>query len=98
MPTYEYVCDACSHGFELRQGFHDEPIVVCPKCKKKRVRRVISPAPIIFKGSGFYVNDYKAPMKDDSGGTAKAVAPAPATPAPAPAPAVPVAEKTKKDK
>ena len=96
MPTYEYVCDACSHSFEVRQGFHDEPVGVCPKCKKKRVRRVISPAPIIFKGSGFYVTDYRTGPKEGSGEAPKAVVPAPATSAPAPV--APVAEKAKKGK
>ena len=95
MPTYEYVCDACCHGFEVRQGFHDEPIGVCPKCHKKHVRRVISPAPIIFKGSGFYVTDTRPAHKEDSGEAPKAVVPAPAAEKAKPAAA---AEATKKDK
>ena len=93
MPLYEYVCDSCRHTFEVRQGFNDEPVCVCPKCSKKRVRRVISPAPIIFKGSGFYVTDYRAPMKDDASG-AKPTAPA-ADPTPAPPPAAEAPKKAK---
>ncbi len=94
MPLYEYVCDACSHSFEVRQGFNDEPVCVCPKCSKKKVRRVISPAPIIFKGSGFYVTDYRSPSPTTGGakdtGADKAAAPAPA--------AAPAAEAPKKAK
>ena len=58
MPIYEYCCDKCSHRFELKQRFTDEPVASCPRCKSK-TRRVFSPAPIIFKGSGFYVTDVK---------------------------------------
>ena len=56
MPIYEYECNDCRSRFERRQGFHDEPVAECPECKGK-VRRLIHPAPIIFKGSGFYVTD-----------------------------------------
>jgi len=56
MPIYEYECCDCAHSFEVRQGFHDEPISECPKCRGK-ARRVIRSVPIIFKGSGFYVTD-----------------------------------------
>lgn len=57
MPTYEYECNSCHHRFDLRQSFHDEPQADCPKCSGKS-RRVFHPAPIIFKGSGFYVTDH----------------------------------------
>jgi putative FmdB family regulatory protein len=59
VPIYEYLCEnsACSHRFEMRQGFDAEPVAVCPKCRG-RARRRISPVPVIFKGSGWYVTDY----------------------------------------
>jgi putative FmdB family regulatory protein len=57
MPIYEYECGSCHHRFDLKQGFHDKPQAECPKCKKE-ARRVFHPAPIIFKGSGFYVTDH----------------------------------------
>lgn len=57
MPVYEYECTCCDHHFDLKQGFHDEPVTVCPQCGGKS-RRVIHSVPIMFKGSGFYVNDY----------------------------------------
>ncbi len=57
MPIYEYECLSCSVRFERKQGFHDEPIQVCPDCGSK-VRKLIFPAGIIFKGSGFYKTDH----------------------------------------
>lgn len=56
MPTYEYECGECQHHFERKQKFDEEPIAMCPKCQNK-ARRVIHSAPIIFKGSGFYITD-----------------------------------------
>ncbi|MEO0184400.1 MAG: FmdB family zinc ribbon protein [candidate division WOR-3 bacterium] len=59
MPTYEYECDNCRFRFELFQGIKDEKIKSCPKCGSS-VRRLISGgAGLIFKGSGFYITDYK---------------------------------------
>jgi putative FmdB family regulatory protein len=58
MPIYEYECKSCHHRFEKRQGFHDEPKADCPQCKGKS-RRLIRPAPVIFKGKGFYVTDHR---------------------------------------
>jgi putative FmdB family regulatory protein len=61
MPTYEYACDACEHQFEEFQGINDEPLKKCPKCKKKKLRRLIGTgAGLIFKGSGFYITDYRS--------------------------------------
>ncbi len=61
MPTYEYVCEACKHAFELFHSMKDEPVKKCPKCKKLRLRRLVgSGGGIIFKGSGFYQTDYKS--------------------------------------
>jgi putative FmdB family regulatory protein len=61
MPTYEYVCDGCDHEFEELQSFSDEPLTKCPKCKKKKLRRLFGTgASIIFKGSGFYETDYRS--------------------------------------
>lgn len=57
MPRYEYVCNSCGHGFELRQSFDSEPVAECPVCQNG-ARRRISAVPIVFKGSGWYVNDY----------------------------------------
>ena len=58
MPIYQYVCSKCNTKFELRQGFNDDSIANCPKCKCE-ARRLFVPVPIIFKGSGFYATDSK---------------------------------------
>ena len=59
MPTYEYECTKCGHLFEVFQPITAEPVKKCPKCKGK-VRKLISPGiGLIFKGSGFYITDYK---------------------------------------
>jgi len=60
MPTYDYVCEACSHEWELFQSMKDSPSKSCPKCKKRKARRRIGTgAGVIFKGTGFYETDYK---------------------------------------
>ena len=56
MPTYEYQCKTCGHHFERVQRFSDAPITECPECGEA-VRRVIHPAGVIFKGSGWYITD-----------------------------------------
>jgi len=61
MPTYEYQCDACGNKFEKFQSIKSAPIKKCPKCGKNKVRRLISSgAGLIFKGSGFYITDYRS--------------------------------------
>jgi putative FmdB family regulatory protein len=56
MPVYEYQCKNCYYRFELKQSFNDDSIVTCPQCASK-AKRIFSPVPIIFKGSGFYTTD-----------------------------------------
>jgi len=59
MPTYEYKCDSCGYLFEEFQSITDKPIEKCPKCNGK-VRRLIGGGNgFIFKGSGFYITDYR---------------------------------------
>ena len=61
MPTYEYKCDACGHAFERFQPITSQPIRKCPECGKAKVRRLIGTgAGMIFKGSGFYITDYRS--------------------------------------
>ena len=61
MPTYEYQCDACDHNFDEFQSMSEEPLKKCPKCGKRKLRRVYGPgAAILFKGSGFYQTDYRS--------------------------------------
>lgn len=61
MPTYDYVCDACEHAFELFQSIKEDAKKKCPECGKSKLRRLIGPgAAIVFKGSGFYKTDYRS--------------------------------------
>ncbi len=59
MPIYEFRCGSCSYEFELRRGFGEDSTAPCPQCQGDG-RRLFSPVPIIFKGSGFYVTDNRA--------------------------------------
>ncbi len=61
MPTYDYLCDACNHQFELFQSIAEGPKRKCPNCGRLKLRRLIGPgAAIVFKGSGFYKTDYRS--------------------------------------
>ena len=61
MPTYDYICDACEHAWELFQRITEDPVKKCPDCgKKKAVRQFGTGAAIMFKGSGFYETDYRS--------------------------------------
>lgn len=74
MPTYEYVCTKCGHELEAFQSMKDESLKKCPACGRRTLRRKVGGgAGLIFKGSGFYITDYKksAGKKSESGGEAK---------------------------
>ena len=57
MPTYEYHCKKCDINFDKRQSFDSKPISQCPNCSSESQRK-FSVVPVVFKGSGWYVNDY----------------------------------------
>ena len=67
MPVYTYRCESCGVQFERHQSFNDAPWKTCPECRKKSLRKVITPTKIVFKGSGFYATDHKSPSGDTSG-------------------------------
>jgi len=104
MPTYEYVCQKCNHQFDLYQPISDNALTVCPKehCTQKtwgkgRVKRLIGAgAGLIFKGSGFYITDYRS--KEYKEAAKKETTPA-STPKPAgdskPAPSTPAKTESK---
>ncbi|HET9781629.1 MAG TPA: zinc ribbon domain-containing protein [Candidatus Dormibacteraeota bacterium] len=58
MPTYGYRCTSCGHQFEVFQRMSDDPVQTCPNCQGK-VTRILYPAGVVFKGSGYYSTDYK---------------------------------------
>jgi len=60
MPVYTYRCESCGVQFERHQSFHDSPLRTCPECRKKSLKKVITPTKVIFKGSGFYATDNKS--------------------------------------
>src|SRR5687768_7917631 len=61
MPTYEYKCSACGHAFERFHSMSATPIKKCPECGKSKVQRLLGTgAGLIFKGSGFYITDYRS--------------------------------------
>ena len=61
MPIYTYRCESCGVQFERHQFFNDAPLKICPECRRKTLRKVITPTKVIFKGSGFYATDHKSP-------------------------------------
>lgn len=82
MPTYAYRCTACSHEFEVFQKFSDEPLTECPECGSP-IRKVFQPVGIVFKGSGWYINDSRPSNTTADAAPAKASATSTTTDAPA---------------
>lgn len=67
MPTYDYECTNCGHSFDTFQNMSDAPLTECPVCERSALKRLIGGgAGIIFKGSGFYVNDSRGASKSAS--------------------------------
>jgi putative FmdB family regulatory protein len=99
MPTYEYHCEKCGHEFEAVRSISAKPLEICPKelCARKKwgrgrvTKKISAGAGLLFKGSGFYITDYRSDKYKDAAkkDTAKPAktetkpTPAPATPAPA---------------
>ncbi len=79
MPIYEYECESCGERFEVVQKFSDPLVTECRICKAPKVRKLLSPAAFVLKGTGWYATDYAsadrkksaeadAPKKAASGG------------------------------
>jgi putative FmdB family regulatory protein len=60
MPIYEYACEKCAHEFEREQRITEDPVKTCPKCKAKKVRRLISRTAFVLKGGGWYSDLYSS--------------------------------------
>ncbi|PJF40204.1 MAG: FmdB family transcriptional regulator [Phototrophicales bacterium] len=64
MPVYAYHCRSCDSDFDFKQSFSEDPLTVCQVCGAEgQVFRVIQPAGVVFKGSGFYVTDNRSASK-----------------------------------
>jgi putative FmdB family regulatory protein len=88
LPLYDYQCRSCQKTVEVRHGFKETHDEVCPDCGGE-MARVFTPAPILFKGSGFYLTDSRKSAEAGSG--AKSSSSSTETPSAAPAPAAPAA-------
>ncbi|MFH1186179.1 MAG: zinc ribbon domain-containing protein [Chloroflexota bacterium] len=66
MPVYTYRCGSCGVQFERQQSFTDAPLKICPECRKKSLKKVISPVRVVFKGSGFYSTDHRRSSASDT--------------------------------
>lgn len=64
MPIYDYLCNDCGHRFDVKQSWSDDPLTVCPECSGA-IRRVLHPAGVIFKGSGWYITDNRKGSASD---------------------------------
>lgn len=92
MPTYEYLCRACSVEFEAEQKMSDPPHATCPACGGEDTKRLISHSSFVLKGSGWYVTDYARKNGGSTGtSTSSKAAPTDSQGAAAPAPATPAA-------
>ena len=66
MPTYEYQCDSCKRRYDLREGFDAPSSHPCERCENGTATRVLHAPTVVFKGSGFYVNDSRKSEKSTS--------------------------------
>ena len=66
MPIYEYECEKCSHEFEREQRITDDPVKTCPKCKARRVKKLISRTSFVLKGGGWYSDLYSSTKPGDA--------------------------------
>jgi putative FmdB family regulatory protein len=102
MPTYEYVCEQCGHEFEVLQPMSAKPLRICPEnlCARKKwgrgkvTKKISGGGGLLFKGSGFYITDYRS--KNYTEAAKKDSAPAKPAADAKPAPAKPAAKADKK--
>ncbi len=66
MPIYIYRCESCGVTFDRFQKFSDKPLTRCPECSKGKVKRILQPPAIVFKGSGWYATDHRSPSGQTS--------------------------------
>ncbi len=64
MPIYEYACVSCDHHLEALQKMSEDPLVFCPECGEESLRKMVSAAAFVLKGSGWYETDFKNSGKE----------------------------------
>jgi putative FmdB family regulatory protein len=71
MPVYEYACEKCGHELEAEQRITDPPLKTCPRCKARKLKRLISQTSFVLKGGGWYADLYasKSSKEKDAGET-----------------------------
>jgi len=67
MPVYEYACSKCGHEFEAEQRITESPLKTCPRCRARKLKRLISQTSFVLKGSGWYADLYSSKAKPESG-------------------------------
>ena len=70
MPIYEYQCERCGAATDIKHAYKEPMNESCPKCGGE-LKRLFNPASIVFKGSGFYVNDSRKSAPSESAAPAK---------------------------
>ena len=96
MPTYQYQCTECGEPLEIQQSFTDDALTECPVCGG-RLRKVFNAVGVVFKGSGFYVNDSKSKSSSTSTASTSSDKPASTPKADTPAPKAALAKKSGSD-
>ena len=64
MPIYEYACASCDHHLEALQKISEDPLIFCPECGEESLRKMVSAAAFVLKGSGWYETDFKNSGKE----------------------------------
>ena len=64
MPIYEYACASCDHHLEALQKISEDPLVFCPECGEESLKKMVSAAAFVLKGSGWYETDFKNSGKE----------------------------------
>tara|TARA_B100000925_G_scaffold157048_1_gene117978 strand:- start:635 stop:925 length:291 start_codon:yes stop_codon:yes gene_type:complete len=63
MPIYDYKCSDCEHQIEVIQKINDDPMIVCPECSKRSLKKLVSAPSFRLKGGGWYETDFKTGKK-----------------------------------
>ncbi len=66
MPVYEYACSKCGHEFEAEQRITEPPLKTCPRCRARKLKRLISQTSFVLKGSGWYADLYASKAKPET--------------------------------